>query len=466
MVNRVLISLSLIFVALAAEAQTTFPARVRLNLCPEYRFGGVTVELKYTLGADTTLRDLTVTSQTVDTNAGTGIFNVLLPNSYGATQLNLQAFCRHTTRGLSDASNSLATSNCAAIALRDTDSDTLTDDREDSNCDNFFTSGDASNMFNIDSDADGVRDRAEVDAGTDPRDPGSSPTPIVFAGAPFDPDGNGNSNPVVFRRASGTWFIKDYQTNGNALSFSFGLSGDIPFTYVPRNENADVGTIREQNDVLLWFFHGSGFSRSNGAAETLISFGNYGDAIILGPWEEADMTTPAIAHVVGNQWHFLFYGRDGVVRSRFFGTAADIPRVGDYDGDGFFDIAVFRPSTGQTLVSQSTNGLTKTYTFGSANSNLVMRGDVTGDGIDDISVWDTATSTFKSLKSDTSFATQQQVALGNSTTDFPIAWNKQGSKIVYTVVNYATGVRSFRANNVSGGAITSFQWGLAGDAHG
>jgi hypothetical protein len=40
-----------------------------------------------------------------------------------------------------------------------------------------------------------------------------------------------------------------------------------------------------------------------------------------------------------------------------FGNATDTPTIGDYDGDGRFDQAVFRPSTGQLILNRSTAGV-------------------------------------------------------------------------------------------------------------
>ena len=38
-----------------------------------------------------------------------------------------------------------------------------------------------------------------------------------------------------------------------------------------------------------------------------------------------------------------------------WGSSGDIPAAGDYDGDNREDLAVYRPSTGEWYISQSSN---------------------------------------------------------------------------------------------------------------
>jgi hypothetical protein len=52
-----------------------------------------------------------------------------------------------------------------------------------------------------------------------------------------------------------------------------------------------------------------------------------------------------------------------------WGTSGDIPATGDYDADGKWDLAVFRPSAGIFYVLLSANGALKVDQFG-ANVDL------------------------------------------------------------------------------------------------
>jgi len=67
------------------------------------------------------------------------------------------------------------------------------------------------------------------------------------------------------------------------------------------------------------------------------------------------------------------------------GASADKPVVGDYDGDGRADYAVFRPSNGTWIIQQSTAGYTEIQ-FGNSSDKLVPA-DYDGDGKTDLAVF-------------------------------------------------------------------------------
>ena len=105
-----------------------------------------------------------------------------------------------------------------------------------------------------------------------------------------------------------------------------------------------------------------------------------------------------------------------------------------------------------------------------------VRGDATGDGIDDITFWEPATGIFSTLTSDDGFDANKAVLrdpshfremqLGLFIVHVPLSWNRRDGFDLFTVVNHSTGERFFRKDNDPDAAITRVQWGLPGDAQG
>lgn len=457
-----------------ALAQDYFIGKITVQLCPQYQQGDTEIELDYGVGRGPRAY-LPIISKTVQEGSQIGVFTFALPNYMGTTQFNVRAFC--VQRGkYSRPSNAAALSNCDALAHRDDDADGLSNNLEDTDCSNFFSPGDRSNPNNVDTDGDGARDLVEVTAGTDPANPGSSPRPLIFLSGPFDPDGDGNSNPVVWRQSNGMWFVRDMFVPDNNIAFQFGLPGDTPFTYTPAGMTSNVGVVRNTGGSLTWFFRGPGVQADNGAWANVIPFGLFGDNILPGQWEAENMTSPAVARLFNGYWTFFILRRDGSTRIQVWGGNGDIPKPQDYDGDGLFDIAVFRPSDGDTYVIRSSDGLAGIYHYGSGTMDHSVRGDFTGDGTDDITFWEPLSGLFYTLSSDAGFNAElgrQGIApyafiqqLGLYYVHVPLSFNRHSGQDWFTVVDHATGMRYFRPNNNTSFDPQAIQWGVRGDAQG
>lgn len=87
-----------------------------------------------------------------------------------------------------------------------------------------------------------------------------------------------------------------------------------------------------------------------------------------------------------------------------FGQAGDIPINGDFDGDQRADVAIFRPSVGQWWFLRSSNGSNFATSFG-VNGDKPVPGDYDKDGKTDIAVWRPSTGTYFIGRSSDNFAT-------------------------------------------------------------
>lgn len=454
-----------------------FDTEVTITPCPEYWRGGVVLDIFYRIGNEANLRAADVRSAS-ENNTNKEISAIIrFPSFYGATPFNIVSFCRNGF-GFSSESNKKSINNCDNLARLDSDGDGITNNLEDTNCDNFYSPGDVSNPFNVDTDGNGVRDLVELLSGTDPSNPGSSPRPFIFSSAVFDFNADGKSNPVVWRPSNGMWYIRNRAPNNSThTAIQFGLNGDIPFTYKDKNQLSNVGVIRIINNKYFWFFNGTGFSFSDGRNQNMIEFGIFGDNIVLGPWETPGITNPAVARLFNGIWTFDILLSNGNIKTQVWGGNGDIPKPQDLDGDGLFDLTVYRPSEQKTYVIPSSSpNSALIFDFGSGTAEHTVRGDYTGDGTEEISFWESLDGTFTSLLSDNGFDTEKaklkdpehylDFQLGEYFLDLPMNWNFDGNKDLYTVINHKTGIRKYYNNNNPSTPLIQIQWGLEGDSQG
>ncbi len=125
-----------------------------------------------------------------------------------------------------------------------------------------------------------------------------------------DFDGDGISDPAIFRPSNGTWFITRSGSGVTDIA-QFGLNGDIPVEGdFDGDKLADLAVFRPSEGG--WYIRRS----SNGTFITMA-----------------------------------------------FGTNGDKPIAGDYDKDGITDIAVWRPSTGTYFVLRSSDNQSTFFGF-------------------------------------------------------------------------------------------------------
>jgi glucose/arabinose dehydrogenase len=177
--------------------------------------------------------------------------------------------------------------------------------------------------------------------------PATNTTYTAVFGTPADRVG-------IYR--GGAFYLRNSLTTGAADNvIFFGQSGWLPVAGDWNNDGVDtIGVFDPNNGV----FHLRN-SNTPGAASVVFAFGGAGDTPLAGRWDNT-MTADGIG---------VFRSSNGTIHMRraLSGGAADIVAVigipgdvgiaGDWNGNGFDSVGVYRPSTGNFYLSNSTSGV-------------------------------------------------------------------------------------------------------------
>jgi hypothetical protein len=162
-------------------------------------------------------------------------------------------------------------------------------------------------------------------------------------------------------------------------------------------------------------------------------------------------------------WFFRNSGNgSGPSSSRQFGLPGDVPVPGDYEGDTQLDPAVYRPSTREWYVLQSSTNTTVKYTLG-LGRDLPVPGDYDGDGRPDLAVYHRSTGVWTILTSSTNYATTATLQLGIGG-DIPVPSDYDGDgKTDLAVFRPSIGTWIVLTSSSGSTSTLSLQWGLSGD---
>jgi hypothetical protein len=147
----------------------------------------------------------------------------------------------------------------------------------------------------------------------------------------------------------------------------------------------------------------------------------------LGDYDGDGRSDVALYHPANGEWEILPSGSQFASSiSSQWGTENDVPVPGDYDGDGRTNVAYYRPSTGQWSVLPSSGQSAAPLEVATGARNKVpVPADYDGDGSTDVGVWDSKTGLWRALLSGTAFTGAWTANLGGRS-DVPMAGDYDG----------------------------------------
>lgn len=203
-----------------------------------------------------------------------------------------------------------------------------------------------------------------------------------------DFDGDGKSDPAVYRPGDRTWYL--LMSSSGFAAAQWGIPSD---KLTPADFDGDDIT-----DIAVWRPGAAGeaafYILESGTGTVRVElFGMTGDdPMVVGDWDGDGKADPAVYRdsAAGSQSYFYYRGSLNNPGSNIaylpWGATGDIAMRGDFDGDDRQDTAVFRPSNRVWYVRQSSNSQMRLFWWGVPSDKFVS-GDFDGDGKSDPAVF-------------------------------------------------------------------------------
>ena len=205
---------------------------------------------------------------------------------------------------------------------------------------------------------------------------------------------------------AGPTFIKYYDAAGKLLTFQSApvTNNGLSFVGVSFNKGERVARVDIVNGNALPV---SPNTDGQGGDDTVaMDDFIYGEPrateFHTGDFDGDGFTDPNIFRPTTGTW-FTMNSGSNTISIVNWGQNGDIPIDGDFDGDSLADQAIFRPSDGSWWINRSTAGPTA-LVFGSSGDKPVA-GDYDKDGKTDIAIWRPSNGNFFVLRSSSNFST-------------------------------------------------------------
>ncbi|MEE8331674.1 MAG: S8 family serine peptidase [Acidimicrobiia bacterium] len=222
----------------------------------------------------------------------------------------------------------------------------------------------------------------------------SAETTVMLVVNPIVVEPDNAHNLGLFNPASGEWHLR--KGDGTTMSVTFGDPGDHPLVGDWDGDGVETpGVWRPPTDGGAGHFYGTN-SVATGMAEMDFSFGQLGDIVLAGDWDGNGFDTVGLYRPAENKvmvWNTM--GAVAPSKTYLFGDFGDMAFVGDFDANGVETIGLQRISTGEVFLklSHTTGNADMKLIFGDPSDKMVA-GDWTTDGVDTVALFRDSDATF------------------------------------------------------------------------